>query len=291
MLVSPREQERNPSLTIIDAATVGLLPSFDRAVSSSQTFAQIGDWISSCRCLPIRRQSDEKSGFRPTRLVDLLTEYDDETMTVRLAADLDVTSYVCLSCCWGGDHEMILRANNMQETSAWKFSVSSMPVVFREAFAIARGLGFRFLWIDGLCIVQDDPIDKEREILQMPNIYRGADLTICASASASCHESFLFDRPDYSENKLAVALENGEIGHIYIDSFRSWNPPVKEPVSTRAWAFQERLLSRRILEYGWRTVRWMCDCSEGSAENVKFDSASSAMIEGIRRFQILSLKC
>ncbi|KIM96186.1 hypothetical protein OIDMADRAFT_88131, partial [Oidiodendron maius Zn] len=75
---------------------------------------------------------------------------------------------------------------------------------------ITRKLGIRFLWIDSLCIIQDDPQDLERESAQMASIYRYLTISI------------------------------GAFG-------RYFDPIAEEPLSTRGWTLQERLLSPRTI--------------------------------------------
>lgn len=173
---------------------------------------------------------------------------------------VSIPAYVCLSYCWGGPQALVCKSRNFESSQYWTVPDGSIPVAFRDAFKITRLLGFRYIWIDSLCILQDDPEDVESEILQMPHIFKNGDLTICASSSQSCREGFLNARPDYSENKIRLRLPGGGLGTVHLDSFLWWSPPVPEPLGRRAWAFQERLLSPRVLEYGWRTARWTCSC-------------------------------
>jgi hypothetical protein len=46
-----------------------------------------------------------------------------------------------------------------------------MPATFFDATIITRELGYRYLWIDSLCIVQDFLEDWEAESQNMGNIY------------------------------------------------------------------------------------------------------------------------
>lgn len=60
---------------------------------------------------------------------------------------------------------------------------SQLPKTFQEAGLLLSRLGFKYLWIDSLCIIQDDEADWQRESAQMASIYAKAALTIAASAS------------------------------------------------------------------------------------------------------------
>jgi hypothetical protein len=54
---------------------------------------------------------------------------------------------------------------------------------FQDAVIVTRHLGFRYLWIDSLCIIQDDKQDWEREVARMALVYKGSQLTIAATSS------------------------------------------------------------------------------------------------------------
>jgi hypothetical protein len=55
------------------------------------------------------------------------------------------------------------------------------PATFRDAINIARVLGIEYIWVDALCIVQDDPIEWQKEASKMESIYSGSSLTIAAT--------------------------------------------------------------------------------------------------------------
>jgi len=67
------------------------------------------------------------------------------------------------------------------------------PKTLSDAIKVCREIGMRYIWIDALCIVQDDPKDKAREIGQMGRIYKDATLTIMAASAKSVYEGFLDD--------------------------------------------------------------------------------------------------
>ncbi len=64
--------------------------------------------------------------------------------------------------------------------------MDTLPLLFQDAVTITKKLKLRHLWIDSLCIIQDSPEDKERELSKMGNIYRNAMLSIAADASENC---------------------------------------------------------------------------------------------------------
>ncbi|TVY57671.1 hypothetical protein LSUE1_G010308, partial [Lachnellula suecica] len=152
-----------------------------------------------------------------------------------------------------------------------------LPKSIRDGITVAANLSLHCLWIDSICIIQDDPADVTRELAQMSRIYSQATVTIAASRAETVEDGFLqprqvnvepgvsFDLP--CSFKLPYRCPNGELGSIYLAPLKTTVP---EPLDARAWAFQERMLSPRILEYGSRQVRWLCahsdcqaSCSDG----------------------------
>lgn len=117
----------------------------------------------------------------------------------------------------------------------------------------------RFLWIDSLCIVQDDRQDWTDQALAICKIYGNAFLTIAATRCHGCQDSLLpyFDRrirgSDETGNQLEVAL-HFDCPHL----FSSGSKNALYPLLGRAWIFQGRLLSRRVLHFGLDEVFWEC---------------------------------
>ena len=57
-----------------------------------------------------------------------------------------------------------------------------------------RNLGYRYLWIDSLCIVQDDQEDWDREATLMYNVYTNAECNLAAAASRDSSGGLFFKR-------------------------------------------------------------------------------------------------
>ena len=96
--------------------------------------------------------------------------------------------------------------------------LSSFPLTLRDGIIVAHGLGFRYLWIDALCIVQDDEDDKDNEIPQMRWIFFNADCIIIAATAAHCHCGFLQARVLPNSHELCVSYPGPgvEDGHIIL---------------------------------------------------------------------------
>lgn len=216
-------------------------------------------WLRICPCTA---SSSGEGAFKPTRLLYIRELADRDEVTLVHTQRMRVAKYACLSYCWGGSQPVINTVLRGFASDDWVIPVRELPQTFKDAICTLRLLDFDYLWIDSLCIVQNDPKDKDREICQMSRIYKNASLTLCASIARSYHEGFLHPRPNYSEYRLQVRLKNGSIGIVCLDRIFQSLPRATEPLGTRAWAYQERLLSPRLLEYGRRTLRWSCSCCE-----------------------------
>lgn len=142
----------------------------------------------------------------------------------------------------------------------------AFPETLKDAILATENLGICYLWIDAFCILQDEDnkevlAAKQRELAKMADIYRNATVTIAASRASRANAGFLFDRqPIGSDSPNSVfqvrynkGMEND--GTIIMYPFAA--EPV-EPLDTRAWAMQERLLSRRIIDFGCRSTSWIC---------------------------------
>lgn len=142
--------------------------------------------------------------------------------------------------------------------------------------------------LDSLCIVQDSDDDKAEEISQMRHIFKDSCITILAAGASNADEGFLFRTPedfnDYVE--LPYFCPDGSKSNMLL---RPWSAetsydPLLDPVNTRAWIFQERLLSNRLLIYppSPHPLQWQCRSNQlangGALCNLK-----DAGLEGLNK--------
>lgn len=145
-----------------------------------------------------------------------------------------------------------------------------MPSTFQDAVTITRTLGLKYLWIDSLCIIQDDDSDWETQSAKMAQIYGNAHLTIAATMSSNCGITFLAEKPaemlktvDFKfsctngEDTLVRARKGIDCGIHYSEEFsaREW----REPLDYRAWALQEQVLATRIVSFTRAELQWSCN--------------------------------
>jgi hypothetical protein len=162
-----------------------------------------------------------------------------------------------LSYCWGGDQ---IIKSTVNQISYWRRAIpyEQLPKTLQDAVIICRHLNVRFLWIDAICIIQDDDLDRAQQIAQMPQIYRNGYLTIAAASASNAAQGFLEQRDTPNSEtpafKLPYYFQDGQQGAVTIFQHESHT----SPLDTRAWTLQERLLSPRTLEFSTSQVRWIC---------------------------------
>ena len=186
---------------------------------------------------------------------------------------VSTNKYVILSHCWGPDPDIAkLTTKNTKEMEK-EIEISSLPKNFIDAITVSRGLGFQYLWVDSLCILQDSEDDWAAESPQMGQYYQGAELMISSVTSSCAFRGFLNPREadfeaaklDYDEADVflrPVLADSTTIVDIDKVSWSDLRPKIHEqPLNTRAWALQERLFSRRILYFSRQQMIWCCKSS------------------------------
>lgn len=188
----------------------------------------------------------------PTRLIEVPS---DSKLPLRIYTSREESrgKYVTLSHCWGSKLPFTSQSQNIEQL-AQGFEMGALPPSFQDAVTITRALGFTYLWIDALCIIQDDPEDWARESAAMTQVYHDATLMISASAASDSSCGIL---------KRTDVFRSPTFG---TDNSFLWQSPhtegcigAEEPLGRRAWAFQEGAMAKRILSFGGQQMLWDCN--------------------------------
>jgi len=100
-------------------------------------------------------------------------------VTNRCIVQKEQCDFVALSYVWGADTTMITYKDNIGERRCHSsLSKSRMPQTLEDAIQVCQHLQEQYLWIDRLCIIQDDSVDKARQIKSMDAIYSAARFVI-----------------------------------------------------------------------------------------------------------------
>ncbi|KAK4197348.1 heterokaryon incompatibility protein-domain-containing protein [Triangularia verruculosa] len=139
----------------------------------------------------------------------------------------------------------------------------TLPTLISDAICLCRDLGERYLWVDQLCIVQDDPRSKHTQVQSMDKIYRSASFTIIAALNKRDGEGLPGYRSKPRRSSLWSPPRDCDVegrnirpkGMEILADSSLWNK--------RGWTFQERVLSRRRLFI--TEFQTIFECSRGTA--------------------------
>ncbi|KAI0842622.1 HET-domain-containing protein [Hypoxylon sp. FL0890] len=223
-------------------------------------------WLDNCQQ---SHQCAIHSTFRPTRLIDVGDPLHPHLIVSAAQPDDWLNSseggmgYVTLSYVWGAKQDYVLTQDTLQ-TKLAGLDTTRIPQSVMEAMEVTRRLGFRYIWVDALCIIQDSREDKLKELPMMAKIYQHSALTISAASSTSCSEGFL--KPPqpalFKVQPFQITIGKGEPQFPYINlslGFREEAPDVKDPIDSRGWTLQEWALSSCRLRFSSRGIQWTCN--------------------------------
>lgn len=187
----------------------------------------------------------------PTRVVDC-----SDPQNPRLVSNINPAPYIALSYVWGQAQPHSTTTLNVSDYHEF-IPYLSLPATIRDGISATHRLGFQYLWTDTLCILQNSDDDKNREIANMCDIYSNASFTIVAASAKKAGDGFLQDREPPSSIAFPYFSPDGRTtGTFFVREYL--DTPPDEPINTRAWCFQERILSPRCLIFGSYTLQYQC---------------------------------
>lgn len=231
-----------------------------RAVNPDQIDLDlVQSWISNCNnwhgieCSGATHRADRITVFDPfIRLLDL-----EEDRIVELK---EPDPYVALSYVWGAKPVFQTLGNNIEELKrpdGLSQYQEMFPKSIRDAMTLTKTLGYRYAWVDSICIIQDSRSDKMTQLTAMDQVYTQAALTIVAAGGDDANAGLPGLSPgsrtltqvveDYSSDLELVALQPD--CQVAVET-TTWNQ--------RGWTYQECLLSRRYLFFVNNTVYFQC---------------------------------
>lgn len=223
--------------------------------------------------------SRDSSGFLPRRLLQLSIQADQ--ISIRLVHSRDIPSrqpYICLSHCWGTHPPLKLLKSNLANFLN-SVSLSSLPRTFIDAVLVTLRLGYEYLWIDSLCVIQDSKVDFQEQIPEFGRIYSCCEFTIAALGAVDGTVGCFSSRNLLEYNSCLVSNTNGQKLHLSPGN-TTWSAGPDEmhdsqapPLHRRAWVVQERTLSPRTVYFGSNMIFW--ECIEGRASEMYPDMEES----------------
>lgn len=209
------------------------------------------DMVSECRQHHPQCQG-KGTPLLPTTVLDISTCTSDGTVRLHDSFNNERRDYVALSYCWGGPQKTVTTKANRNAHQQQGIAVAKLPRSIADAVLITAQLGIPYLWVDALCITQDDHEAKAREIENMGDVYSNATLVLFASGLSRAADDGILN---YLDEVAVVPLltritptgeDQGQACIVHVALSHTKNRIA--PLDSRGWTFQERYLSSRRLE-------------------------------------------
>jgi hypothetical protein len=250
-------------IPIIDLPTLGSLRAYSVRSDADCCFQFIDERIQQCETLH-KTYAQIASAVLPKRILSIGSI---DAKVIKLVENSCIKArYAALSHCWGGHQPLTTtHATLMQRKHCVYWD--DMPRAFQDAITVARRLQIAWIWIDSLCIIQDDKEDWQTESAKMCDYYENAYITIAASSSPNGMVPFLKER-ESSWWPINFDFQNcdGTVSTVCARRYSRDNDlEALGPISSRAWVYQENVLSTRVLHYAESELIWECKsemCSE-----------------------------
>lgn len=273
---------------------------------SIDNVATMQRWIKDCDnnhegCSPAVKRlcNNETTYYLLTRMIDVGDTIGNKHPRLVITSEMPARAledeppkYMALSYCWGkldAESKLLKTTNDTICSRTEKIEMTSMPQTFQDAVKVARKLGIQYLWIDSVCIIQDNARDWQIESSRMAEIFNNAYLTLIAATGSGCNDSFL-DRglPGLS---CTVPHDIGQRKGQFCLRFRPHRGPYDKMTEMRSskwvnrgWTFQEERLARRSLIFGERKFFFDCRSVERSQDTDRYLSRPdwvTSIIEGL----------
>jgi hypothetical protein len=244
--------------------------------SCSDKFSTLKSWLHDCetkhqKCKPLVRQL-------PKRLIDV-GSIDVRPPRLVMSEDLhhqDI-KYATLSYCWGNQK---LCTNGENESShRQEIPFQLLPRTLQDAMTLTRNLNIQYLWIDALCIVQDNDVEWKAEAPRMQDIYSGSSITIAATDASDCSIGCFFpDSSELDKSEVFLTISNtgcdmGTIVQVQKGDIRT--SAEDSELNTRGWVLQELVLSHRTVHCMRAGLYWECRSECRTETGLVFDRATN----------------
>ncbi|RFU73078.1 heterokaryon incompatibility [Trichoderma arundinaceum] len=247
---------------------------FERPVATGNTasdeaFQKATNWFRECNDTHANCSAGETPEM-PDRVLDIAAE--DTASGVRLVhTNGRKARYACLSHRWGKETSQATRKNidSLCNEVPWDY----LSPTYQDSITFLRkfskwhqeqyGEVIRYIWIDSLCIIQDSKADWSKHSLKMSDIYSNSSITLVENHALDTEKRLFQDSASKHVSK-PVSIQDAEGNDQQLHFRHTTHHPTfmisdeNYPVWKRAWVFQERLLSRRLLIFGPNELSWQC---------------------------------
>ncbi|KAF4439777.1 hypothetical protein FACUT_3897 [Fusarium acutatum] len=266
-------------LTLLDAKPWGNL---DENIGSTRSLEQVKTWLSACEaghehCL---LDGINRGTYFPSRVIDV-NEAEEGIVYLRQRTEVktcylreerrigEYPEYWTLSHRWGNPSLIQRLLQSTENKFSHGISLDELSPTFRDAALLVCRTGFRYIWIDSLCIFQDSLSEWQQEAKAMVDIYRYSFCNISAiAASSDPSNTGLFSKRrvpsrllfPFTIRERHLDDESGfHVGPWVFYNDSSWMDEIENtPLNRRGWVVQERFLAPRILHFTENQIYWEC---------------------------------
>jgi hypothetical protein len=254
-----------------------IAPKYASHFKSEQCFNILRSWIQECDVEHSHHFCNGADQRLPRRLVFVRNQQTELAIKLVEVPGLSTGRYIALSHCWGTSPTLKTTVSNLVSMCE-NIKVKDLPKTFLDTIHCARMLNVQYIWIDSLCIVQDDKSDWERESARMCDYYRNAWLVVVAASAQGDTYGFLGKRPPIFQG---IPLQSRDGSGTYDTCISRDFPHIPgetyfgtdhqgDFTQRRAWCLQETALARRVIAFHRAEVTWscysatMCECGKAS---------------------------
>ena len=234
------------------------------SLDSPSTWATAKLWIENCIGRHERCSMARVANARlPTRLIYTGTGPEIRPRLVDGADLPESTPYVTLSHRWGNQKFLTLTTDT-KNIFYRSVPAGALTPTFKDAMAAALRLGYHYIWIDSLCIVQDSADDWAAESKRMGEYYSNSTCNLAASAASETDGGSCFTDRDPLAAQPCIVREtwtntSPQLTFYVHDSLDQFGSAVFGcELGRRGWVIQENLLAPRTLYFGHDQVFWDC---------------------------------
>lgn len=227
-----------------------------RRVKGTVDIGLVKKWIKLCqdnhgdKCRNVWRMDRNLPGF--VRVVDVVS------MSLTLAPP--GCRYVALSYVWGGNgaEYWTTKDNITKRSMPGGLNTADLPDTITDSISFVRQLGERYIWIDALCITQDDSQDKVTQLHAMDSVYGLSCFTLIAAGGKTVRDPLPGYRPRTRTPQIHIEVVQGL--HLFVIPPTTRKALALSTWITRCWTYQESALSCRRIYFTEQQVYFECRC-------------------------------
>lgn len=245
-----------------------------RSLDQSLDHQNIWLWVQACNARHAERCNvSPTTSKHPSQVPDWVIDITTASLVPGAAAD----RYVALSYVWPSlpaspAETLLLERDSLADFQTPGFlskgyNISRIPQVIQDAIRLAQGIGERFIWVDRLCLMQNDH-ETYTQVQRMHEIYWGAYVTIIAAASGGLygHEDASGrhkSNPNPAEDKfLSHNKDTSSWSAYHLELMREHYARLsRSKWGSRGWTYQEKILSKRTVILLDDDIFWDCQCA------------------------------